>query len=75
MYSSAKDLPKGIRSNLPGRAQELYRGVFNDVWKSCTVRELSEHDCDRYKLAHVKAWSAVKCRFERYGDGVWREIK
>lgn len=75
MYSSSKDLPKGIKDSLPEKAQKLYLGVFNDVWENCSDKEVSGYDCSRYKFAHIQAWSAVKQQFERYGDGIWREIR
>ncbi|MCE7936196.1 cation transport regulator ChaB [Candidatus Saccharibacteria bacterium CPR2] len=75
MYSSFKDLPEGIKANLPKKAQKLYMGVFNDTWENCSKKEADDCGYSRYKFAHVKAWSAVKQKFERSGDSIWREIR
>ena len=55
-YDRLKDLPQGVRDNLPKHAQEIYKEAFNSAW------EEYDHDEER---AHRVAWSAVKKKYEK----------
>jgi cation transport regulator len=50
-YEDLKQLPKGVRDNLPRHAQEIYLAAFNNAYEEYS------HDDDR---ARRVAWAAVK---------------
>lgn len=58
-YKTNADLPDGIRENLPGEAQTVYRTVFND-----------NEDKGESNAAKI-AWTAVKNGWEKNSDGKW----
>lgn len=55
-YDNLKELPKGVKNNLPKHAQEIYKEAYNNAW------EQYDHDDER---AHRVAWSAVKKDYEK----------
>lgn len=55
-YNNLKELPKGVKNNLPKHAQEIYKEAYNNAW------EQYDHDDER---AHRVAWSAVKKDYEK----------
>lgn len=50
-YENLKELPKGVRNNLPAHAQEIYLAAYNNA--------LEQYDGDEERARRV-AWSAVK---------------
>ena len=32
-YSKKSELPKGVRENLPPKAQEIFKEAYNSAWK------------------------------------------
>lgn len=50
-YDNVKELPKGVKDNLPAHAQEIYLAAFNNA--------LEEYGGDEDRARRV-AWSAVK---------------
>jgi cation transport regulator len=50
-YDSVRELPKGVKDNLPKHAQDIYLAAFNNAYDEY------DHDEDR---ARRVAWSAVK---------------
>lgn len=50
-YKSLRELPEGVRNNLPRHAQEIYQAAYNNAW------EEYDHEEER---AHRVAWAAVK---------------
>jgi cation transport regulator len=66
-YSTLKELPKGVRSNLPKHAQEIYQAAYNTAWDEYS------HDEAR---AHRVAWGAVEEKYEKDRDsGRWKQKK
>jgi cation transport regulator len=53
-YQSKFDLPLGLRSHLPDKAQDIYRSAFNNAFE--TYRDDPRQD----EIAHRVAWAAVK---------------
>ncbi|MBY6036265.1 ChaB family protein [Fictibacillus nanhaiensis] len=60
-YDSLKDLPEGVKDNLPHHGQEIYKEAFNSA--------LNEYK--KEETAHKVAWSAVKNKYEKSEDGYW----
>ncbi|MDR7072076.1 ChaB family protein [Fictibacillus barbaricus] len=60
-YDSLKDLPEGVKDNLPHHAQEIYKEAFNSA-----LDEYKEEE-----TAHKVAWSAVKNKYEKSDSGKW----
>ncbi len=50
-YENVKELPKGVKDNLPPHAQEIYLAAFNNA--------LTEYGGDEDRARRV-AWAAVK---------------
>lgn len=71
-YENHNDLPQGVRSSLPRRAQILYRDAYNAAWDS--YDELDDA-ASREEEAHKAAWSSVKKSFVRNIEGKWVERK
>jgi cation transport regulator len=66
-YGSNSELPESIRSVLPVKAQDIYRGAYNGADSgTCRGRE------DREACCAAIAWAAVKRLFERGEGGQWR---
>jgi cation transport regulator len=61
-YDTRSDLPDGVRDNLPGHAQDIYKEAFNSAW--------DEYDHDEER-AHRVAWGAVKKSYHKNDDGTW----
>lgn len=53
-YKSLRELPEGVRNNLPRHAQEIYQAAYNNAW------EEYDHEEER---AHRVAWAAVKQQY------------
>jgi len=65
-YKSLKDLPKGVKDNLPKHGQEIYQAAFNHAFaKYCNKSDVEE-------LAHRVAWAAVKKKYAKSADGRWQ---
>ena len=60
-YDKITELPKGVRNNLPKRAQEIYKEAFNPA----------EEQYDEESRAHRVAWSAVEEKYEKNQNGNW----
>lgn len=65
-YASVDALPPSVRHHLPPAAQEIYREAFNHAWAT-----YADH-LDREQICHRVAWAAVKRRFHKEADGMWR---
>lgn len=66
-YSSNKELPPGVKNNLPEQAQEIYRKAFNNAWEQYKDKD------NREQVAHKVAWSAVEKKYHKVGDK-WEEL-
>ena len=60
-YDKLKELPKGVKNNLPKHAQEIYKEAFNSA----------EEQYNEESRAHRVAWSAVEQKYEKNGNGNW----
>ncbi len=60
-YSTTKELPSGVKDNLPTGAQKIYMGAFNGAHKE------GEDESSAAKIA----WAAVKDKYRQAGDGTW----
>lgn len=79
-YQRDRDLPKGVRDNLPPDARSLWRRVFNAVEKEeqdrCTADGESDCTTKAEDLARQAAWSSVKrSGYEKGEDGNWQKTK
>ncbi len=72
-YDSIKELPDGVRDNLPKHAQEIYKEAFNNAWKEYADPDKRRDDASREETAHRVAWSAVKTKYEKDSDGNWKK--
>jgi cation transport regulator len=64
-YDSVRELPKGVKDNLPKHAREIYKEAYNSAW------EQYDHEEER---AHRVAWGAVKREYEKDDDsGTWKK--
>jgi cation transport regulator len=61
-YTTPSDLPDSVRKVLPTDAQEIYIEAFDAA--------LDEYDDDE-ETAHKVAWSAVKRKYKKSGNGTW----
>ena len=71
-YESISDLPESVRDNLPRHAQEIYKEAFNSAWEQYADPDERRGDASREETSHKVAWSAVKEKYEKGGDGTWR---
>jgi cation transport regulator len=71
-YKDLNDLPENVKDNLPKHAQEIYRAAFNHAWEQYKDPDDRYGNDDRETVAHKVAWSAVKGKYEKRGDG-WVE--
>lgn len=64
-YESPRELPEGVRDNLPKHAQEIYIAAFNNAWSEY------HHNEER---AHRVAWSALKKQYVKdETSGKWKK--
>lgn len=70
-YARNDDLPDSVRDHLPKHAQDIYRAAFNHAWNEYADAEARRGHESREEVSHKVAWSAVKEKYERGGDGHW----
>lgn len=64
-YETLRELPEGVRNNLPKHAQEIYQAAFNNAWEEYANDE---------ERAHRVAWSAVKQKYVKdEKTGKWKK--
>ncbi len=72
-YKNLVALPKGVRSNLPKRAQEIYRQTYNSAWETYKDPKRRRGGASREEVSHRVAWMAVKREFKKdERTGRWR---
>jgi cation transport regulator len=69
-YKKNSQLPEGVKNNLPGKAQDIYREAYNSAWEEYSDPEDRRGDASREETAHRIAWAAVKKQYEKQ-DGRW----
>ncbi|WP_404429078.1 ChaB family protein [Sutcliffiella horikoshii] len=62
-YDSLKELPDGVRDNLPKHAQEIYKEAFNSA----------SDQYDKEETAHKVAWSAAKEKYKKNENDNWEK--
>ncbi len=67
-YSTLEQLPRGLKDNLPPKAQLIYQEAFNSACKKYHGKSIAE------QIAHRIAWAAVKANYEKH-NGDWRKKK
>lgn len=73
MYKSKNELPEGVKSSLPPRAQEIYRKTFNSAWQTYKDSEKRKGGLGQEETAHKVAWSAVKREYSKTPQGWQRK--
>ena len=68
-YDNISDLPESVREHLPKHAQEIYLEAYNSAWDEYASPEKRRGDASQEETAHKVAWSAVKQKYEKRGDG------
>ena len=71
-YETIEDLPISVRDHLPRHAQVIYQEAFNSAWQQYTSPSARRGDETREQVAHKVAWAAVKSRYHKDNDGMWR---
>jgi cation transport regulator len=75
-YDNKRDLPQGVRDNLPEHAQEIYREAYNSAWEQYSDAQDRRGNQSREETAHRVAWSAVSKEYEKDDDsGRWKRKK
>lgn len=72
-YDSVDELPESVKNSLPKKAQEIFRAAFNNAWEEYKDPEDRRGDASREEVANKVAWSAVKKKYEKKGDGWQRK--
>lgn len=67
-YASISELPGAVREHLPKQAQEIYRRAYNNAWDEYAQIGRRRGRASREETAHKVAWSAVKTKYEKWGD-------
>lgn len=71
-YKKLSELPAGVRSQLPGQAQEIYKATFNNAWDEYKDAKNRRREESREETSHKVAWSAVKNKYKKTGDDEWK---
>lgn len=74
-YKSKRELPKGVRNNLPLDAQEIYQDTYNnaeDYYSDKTKRKNPKES--KEEVAAKVAWSAVKSKYKKVDDK-WKRFR
>lgn len=69
-YTKKSDLPKHVKDNLPGHAEEIYKETFNSAWRTYADPRKRRGKTSREEVAHRVAWAAVKKKYHR-GENQW----
>lgn len=72
-YRINKELPAGVRNNLPPHAQSIFRETFNHAWEEYSQPSKRRDGASREEVARKVAWSAVKKEYQKEQDGKWRK--
>ncbi len=70
-YSSTARLPASVRNTLPKHAQAIYRKAFENAWGEYKDADKRRGRASREEAAHKVAWSAVKTKYKKNGEGKW----
>ena len=67
------DLPNSVQHVLPDHARAIYMKAFNSVWDEYKEGSKRKGSRTREETAHSVAWAVVKKKYQKLGDGKWRE--
>ena len=67
-YKTNKELPKGIRNNLPQGAQTVFRKVYNNANKQYKSPGKRRKKSSLTEVCNKVAWSAVKKVYKKEKD-------
>lgn len=76
-YNTNKNLPKQVKDNLPKHGQDIYREAYNhayEQYKNPEKRRGGENE-SKEETASKVAWKAVKSKYKKTKEGVWKRIK
>lgn len=72
-YTTTKDLPEGVRDNLPKHAQEIYLAAYNSAWEEYKDPKDRRGEASIEETAHKVAWAAVKQQYQKDDNiGRWK---
>ncbi len=72
-YRTLAALPKGVKNNLPKRAQQIYRETYNSAWKTYQDPARRRGGASLEEVSHRVAWVAVKREFKKDArTGKWK---
>ena len=72
-YGTIKDLPKGVKDNLPKHAQEIFKEAFNNAWDEYKESEDRKGNASREETSFKVAWAAVKQTYYKDKSGTWKK--
>ncbi len=67
-YSHIEDLPNAMKKNLPTGAMEVYLSAYNQAWNTSARAKDQRTSTLAGKIAHRKAWEAVRDKYRKQGD-------
>jgi cation transport regulator len=70
-YKSTDELPRSVKENLPGHAQEIYLEAYNAAHEEYKDPQKRRGQESLEEAAAKVAWAAVKKKYEK-SDGKWR---
>jgi cation transport regulator len=73
-YDSIKELPTQVKTNLPEKAQEIFKEAYNNAWQQYQDEEKRKGNASLEAVANKVAWSAVKKKYEKK-NGKWVKKK
>lgn len=71
-YKTISELPENVRHALPKHALDIYKEAFNAAYDKYDQPSERREGVDREEVAHMIAWSAVKKKYQKGGDGKWQ---
>lgn len=72
-YLKIFELPENVKNNLPKPAQDIYKEAFNNAWDEYQNPTKRQKDRSPEETAHAVAWTAVKTKYKKNGEGAWVE--
>lgn len=74
-YHSIDELPKGVRDNLPEKAQEIFLQAYNHAFEEYKNPSSRKGNVSREEVSHKVAWAAVKKSYQKNKNGIWVKKK
>ena len=67
-YDTNADLPNPVKTDLPAKAQDIFRSAFNSAWQQYDRPSKRRGRASREEVAMKVAWSAVKKKYVKRDD-------